>query len=172
MNIREQLLKVHSKSNNLLICNWIGGDSKKFALLIDAFLDKEYRVVQRAAWSVSTIGVKHPHLLLPHIDVMINAAEHPIHPAVLRNIFKLMAEAVLPISEAQEGRLLNLSFDLLTNPAQPVAIRVHCMQFIANLCKSYPDLAIELKEIIEDGMEYGSAGFKSRGRKILKQLSS
>ncbi len=171
MNIREQLLKVHSKANNLLVCDWIGANGQRFGELIDAFLDDEYRVVQRASWAVSEIGIKHPHLLCPYIDKIINAAEHPIHPAVQRNVFKVMAETLIPLNEEQEGRLLNLGFDLLANPMVAVAIRVHAMQFIANLCKKYPDLAIELKEIIEDGMEYGSGGFKSRGRKILKQLS-
>jgi len=172
MDIREQLLKVHSKANNLIICDWIGANSQRFSELIDAFLDDEHRVVQRASWAVSELGIKHPHLLCPYIDKMIAAAENPVHPAVQRNVFKVMAETSLPLSEEQEGRLLNMGFDLLANPAVAVAIRAHAMQFIANLCRKYPDLAIELKEIIEDGMEYGSGGFKSRGRNVLKQLDS
>ena len=45
------------------------------------------------------------------------------------------------------------------------------MQYIANLLPRYPDLAIELRPILEDGMEEGSAGFKSRGKKILKLIN-
>lgn len=172
MNIREQLLKVHSKANNLFICDWIGENSQRFSELIDAFLDNEYRVVQRASWAVSEIGIKHPHLLSPHINTMINAVENPIHPAVQRNIFKVMAKTILPLNEEQEGRLLNLSFELLASPTTPVAIQAQTMQFIANLCKTYPDLAFELKEIIDNGMEHGSAGFRSRGKNVLKQISS
>ena len=170
MNIREQLLVVHSKANNLLICNWIGRDTDRFAELMEAFLGAEYRVVQRAAWAVSELGMKYPSLILPYIDALINAVKAPLHPAVQRNVLKLMAETHIKLTEDQEGQLLNTAFDLLANPVEPVAIRVHAMQFIANLCKKYPDLAIELRTLIEDGMENGTAGFTSRGKRILKQL--
>lgn len=170
MNIKEQLLVAHSKANNLLICDWIGNNASRFKDLMDAFLGEEYRLVQRAAWAVSELGVKYPALILPYIDAIIKAVEAPYHQAVQRNVLKLMAENKIALTEDQEGRLLNIAFDLLADPINPVAIRVHAMQFIANLCRPYPDLAIELRTLIEDGMENGSAGFRSRGRRILKSL--
>ena len=172
MNIENQLLVVHSKTNNLLICNWIGSDKKRFAELMRIFLGKEYVLVQRSAWSVSELGIKNPPLIQPYLDTMIDAVEKPLHPAVQRNVLKLLAETDIKLTEDQEGKLLMIAFDLLADPNVPVAIRVHAMQFIANLCKTYPDLAIELKALIEDGMENGSAGFRSRGARILKKLEA
>ena len=44
------------------------------------------------------------------------------------------------------------------------------MTVLYNITLKIPELADELKIIIEDQMPYGSAGFKSRGKKILKGL--
>ena len=170
MDIKEQLLLTHSKANNLIICNWIGDDIGRFAELMKIFLGNERVLVQRAAWSVSELGIKYPHLIPPYLDAMIAAVEAALHAAVQRNILKLLAEKQIQMNEDQQGRLLNTAFDLLADPLIPVAIRVHAMQFIANLCEDYPDLAVELKTLIEDGMENGTAGFKSRGSRILKRF--
>lgn len=171
MNIKDQLLYTHSKANTILISNYIDNHPGRFAELMDAFLAGDYRLSQRSAWVVSGLGIKYPELIKPYRDDLISAIDNPIHPAIQRNVLKLMSESNIPLTEDQEGKLLNQSFDLLANPLTAVAIRVHAMQFIANLCKTYPDLGIELKTLIEDGMEHGSAGFKSRGRRILKELA-
>jgi hypothetical protein len=44
------------------------------------------------------------------------------------------------------------------------------MTVLFNIVKKYPELKDELKMSIEDQLPYGSAGFKSRGRRILKSL--
>jgi len=44
------------------------------------------------------------------------------------------------------------------------------MTVIYNLTEQLPDLARELRLLIEDQYDLGSAGFKSRGKKVLKQL--
>jgi hypothetical protein len=49
-------------------------------------------------------------------------------------------------------------------------VKVFGMTVLANLCEKLPELKNELRIIIEDQMPYGSAGFKSRGSKILKKL--
>lgn len=46
------------------------------------------------------------------------------------------------------------------------------MTILHNLSKEHPDLKNELRVAIEEQMPYASAGFKSRGNKILKALGS
>ena len=45
------------------------------------------------------------------------------------------------------------------------------MQVLYNVCQKEPDLANELKIVIEEFLPHGTAGFKSRGGKILKKLN-
>ncbi len=168
MDLRETILKEHSKANTLGITQWVGNKQDRFDLLMDLFLADEYRVVQRAAWVVSECAIRNPALILPHLGAVLTAMETPVHDAVLRNSLKVLAELDLP--EEHMGKAVSISFDLLAHPKSPVAIKVHAMQVIANLCVKEPDLSEELKLLIEDQWEEGTAGFKSRGKRILKQL--
>jgi hypothetical protein len=171
MDIRTQLLKEHSKANTRLVADWIGQDPQRVAHLVDLFINDEYRVVQRASWVVSEIGCKYPSLLEPYYAQIIATMQKPVHPGVLRNGLKFFAETQVKLPEEEEGLLVQLCFEVLLAPQQAIAVQVHAMQYIANLLPVYPDLAIELKEIIEMNFENGSAGFRSRGRKILKQIA-
>jgi len=60
----------------------------------------------------------------------------------------------------------------LENKKEPIAIRVFAMTVLANLADTYPEIKGELIAVIEDQMPYGSAGFISRGKKILKKLKA
>ena len=168
--IRETLETGQSKAKAEAICKWIGNDDERFAELMALFLSDEYRMVQRSAWVLSKVGERYPHLLEPYLPQLIGALREPLHSAVQRNVLKVLADTEIPVPEELEGPLVDQSFELLADPKVPVAIRVHAMQLLANLCRSYPELGIELKAIIEDNMEHGSAGFRSRGRKVLKAI--
>jgi hypothetical protein len=43
---------------------------------------------------------------------------------------------------------------------------------LQNLAKDYPEIKTELKLLIEDQLPHQTAGFKSRGKKILKELEN
>jgi hypothetical protein len=46
------------------------------------------------------------------------------------------------------------------------------MTVLGNLTMALPELGKELAILIEDELPYGSAGFVSRGRKVLKQINN
>ncbi|GJM31476.1 MAG: hypothetical protein DHS20C18_04770 [Saprospiraceae bacterium] len=168
MNLRTAILNEHSKANTTRITNWIGNNQQRFDALVELFLYDEYRVVQRAGWVLSECALQHTELLQPHLGPLIDNLEHPKHNAVLRNTLKALAEIDIP--EEHMGKLATISFDLLADPQSAIATKVFAMQVLANFCKKEPDLAPELCLLIEDQWEHASAGFKSRGRKILKKL--
>ena len=170
MNIDLLMAKRHSKHEVRKIADWIGNDPDRFVHLANVFFGDSKGKVQRSAWVMSEVGMRHPNLFLPYMDAFMAALDNPKHDAVQRNILKVIADTQMPLSEDIQGELVGKCFDLLLDPKRPVAIHVHAMQCIANYLPQYPDLAVELKTIIEDGMEEGSAGFRSRGRKILKQI--
>lgn len=171
MHIRDQLLVAHSRDNADLILDYLYAHPDRVAELMDAFLEDEYRVVQRAAMVVGDLGRAHPDWLQTYHSAMVAAANEAKHPAVRRNVLRYFSELPLPqINEATEGPLLDLAFRLTESPTEAVAIRVHAMQIVFNFCAKYPELKNELRDAIEGGMEDGSAGFRSRGGKILVQL--
>ena len=105
-----------------------------------------------------------------HLPVLISALPTYTHPGTRRNILKILSRSGIP--QEYQGELIDLCFRFLVDAGQPVAVKVYAMQIIANHLSSYPELGNELREIIEDQFSRNSAGFHSRGRKILKLIDS
>lgn len=169
MNILKELQKDFNKSTCDRIVAYIGDDPKRFSNLVDAFLNSEYRINQRAAWPLSYSVKKHPELIKPHLKKVITNLKKPkIHDAVKRNTVRFLQFIEIPRS--LHGITLDHCFKLLQDKKEPIAIKVFSMSVLANLAKEYPELKGELIATIEDQMPYGSAGFIARGKKVLKQL--
>lgn len=171
MSLRDEILKEHSKSHTLYLTKVIGSNEFLFEELINLFLNDEYRVTQRAAWVVSHCAEAHPFLLTPHLPSIIHNLRKPkLHDAVKRCTLKILADVNPNLSEELQGHAIDLSFEFLISQKEPVAIKVHSMQIVFNLCQKEPELLNELRLVIEDQMPYSKPGFKSRGNKILKGI--
>ncbi len=88
--------------------------------------------------------------------------------AVKRNTLKILQFVDIP--EDLLGITADICFRLLNDGKEPIAVKVFAMTVIFNIVKKYPELNEELKISIEEQMPFASAGFKSRGNKILKAL--
>ena len=76
------------------------------------------------------------------------------------------------IPEDDQGLLVDLCFSYMVSELYPVAVKVHAMQIIYNHTLIYPELKDELITVIEDQVENNTVGFKSRGRRIIRQLEN
>ena len=169
VNLRETILKEHSKANCNRIVAWVGSDQKRFDELFDLFLHDEYRVVQRAAWPVSYCVIAYPKLIQKHFTKLFNYLKKPnLHEAVKRNSVRLLQDIDIP--EKFHGDALNLCFDYIISPTEKPAVKAFSLTVLQNLSKIYPEIKQELKTIIEDCWDHESAAFKSRAKKILKDL--
>lgn len=169
MDLKAAILKEHSKPQALLIRDYIGDNQALFDELMTHFFSNEYRVTQRAAWVMSHCVDKYPFLINPHLEKMVhNLKEEKIHVAVKRNTVRILQEIEIP--EALMGPLVDYCFKFLLDPKEAVAVRVFSMQILYNVCKKEPELADELRIVIEEFMPHGTVGFKSRGKKIMKGL--
>ncbi len=171
MDIREALLKEHSKQQTLLITDYVGRNKKRISTLMMLFMGNEYRVTQRAAWVVKHVFEAHPDLAYPYLDEMVDILfDESRHASVRRNLLKIIDE-VIEIPERHYGKLATLCFDLVASMQEPIAIKVFSMGVLCKIIKKEPDLAGELIIIIEDQMPHASPGFKSRGKRVLKFLN-
>jgi len=170
MNLREELLKEHSKAQCMHIVNWIGNSEERFSQLVDLFVNDEYRVVQRAAWPLSYVLEAHPALAKKHLPVLLNNLDKPeLVPAVKRNTMRALQ--TLPIPKRYHGMVMNHCFNYISNPLEKAAVKAFSLTVLENLSETYPDIKGELKLIIEDAMPNESPAFISRARKILARMS-
>jgi hypothetical protein len=169
VNLREEILKEHSKPQALKIAGYACASKKNFKELMQYFLNEEYRLAQRAAWSVSWAARKKPEMISPHIKDLVSVLNKTdVHDAVIRNSVRVLQEIEIP--EKFHGEVMDACFQFIEKPSTPVAIKVFSLTTLFNLSKHYPEIKPELKLIIEDCWKNETAAFKSRAKKILSKL--
>jgi hypothetical protein len=169
VNIKEALLKEHSKLNSVAVANWIGDDKDRVAELIDLFLNSEYRVTQRAAYAMLFVSNKYIELFQPYIGVLLNNLENKkVHIAVKRNTIRLFQNLHIP--EKFQGQAAAICFEYLESTKEAIAVKCFAMKVLANICESEPDLIPELKILVENQYPHGSSGFQARSKHIFKHL--
>ncbi|WP_339816284.1 hypothetical protein [uncultured Imperialibacter sp.] len=167
-SMEEELMRDRSKQNVERMANQMGDEPAQFGLLMDIFFDGSYRATQYSAHLLGKCCDLHPHLILPYLGKMIDLLDEEVHDSLKRNILRTMQFVDIP--EEHWDKTVQYCFELLQSRKEPIAVKVFGMTVLANLCEKLPELKNELRIIIEDQMPYGSAGFKSRGSKILKKL--
>jgi hypothetical protein len=171
MNIREVLLqdKIYTKAQATSITNYACSSPEHFKELMQCFTDNNYRIAQRAAWSVSDAVRRMPELIQPYLkDIVAQLQRTDVHPAVVRNSVRILQAIEMP--EEFHGEVMNMCFGFIERALTPVAIKAFALTTLYNLSKHHPDIQHELQIIIEERMDNETAAFVSRGRKILQQL--
>ena len=169
MNIREALIKEHSKRQCNRIVDYVGNDKKRFAELIILMLTDEYRIAQRAAWPVSYCIQKNDRLIQPWFGKMINKLQElNIHDAIKRNTLRVMQDLCIP--EKHCGVLYDICYAYLHSIKEPIAIRVFALSVLSNIAQKHPELKIEVIHDAENFLHCGIPALESRSRKVLKQF--
>ncbi len=170
LTLQELLDKEHSKANTVFMQQMIGPDESLFIELFELFINGNKQTQQRAAWVVRECFQKHAFLITPVLPRLIEKLkQNNLHDGVIRNILAILAE-IKDLSERLTEPLLDYCFDKVQAQDVTIAIKVFAIENIYNATQQYPELKTELRIIIEDLLPYASAGFKSRGGKILKKL--
>lgn len=171
MDIRQTLLTpvYQSKAVAQEVANYACTDPAFFDELVQCFLSDEYRLAQRAAYSLGMAAEQQPAWMQPHLATLVAQLKRTdIHDAVIRNAVRILQEANIP--EALHGELMDVCFTFIQNRATPIAIKAFSLTVLYNLSKIYPEIANELRVIIEENMDYETPAFQSRGKKILAKL--
>jgi hypothetical protein len=166
MNIRNEILAGHSKRQTTKIVEWIGDDPKRFKELMDLFLGDVYRITQRAGWPLSDCVKNHPELIKPYFAKLLKQLERDdVHDAVRRNIVRLLQFVEIPVR--YQAKIFDACYDLVADPAQPVAVRCFSMSVAANIAKGQPELMDELRMVATANPQVATAGLRARMRRVL-----
>ncbi len=168
MNFEFEVLRVHSKEQATLIMEFALEHPERFEDLFDLLFNKDIRVVQRSAWPLGMLGKAKPQWFLPYFDKILTCIENPSHPAVNRNLYRILQ--FIPTPEEHQGNLFGLCLRDIEDGQAPVAIKAFAMTVAHNIALPYPDLQAELKITIQENSSNQSPGYFSRARKVLKQI--
>ncbi|MDQ6842934.1 MAG: hypothetical protein M3Z92_01080 [Bacteroidota bacterium] len=170
MDLREMILREHSKENCNKIISWVGSDKKKFDQLFELFLNGGYRVTQRSAWPLSFCVIAHPSLIQSNFERLISNLWKPdLHDSIKRNTVRLLQYVDIPAG--QEGAVMERCFDYVSSASEAVAIKAFSLTVLGRLAKKYPEIIPEIKLLIEDQIMQQTPAFKSRAKKILQEFN-
>ena len=163
MNLREEILKEHSKAQCTKIVQWVGDSQQRFDELFQLFLHDEYRVVQRAAWPVSYCVIAHPHLIKKNFAKLIKSLQQPnLHDAVKRNTVRLFQDIDIP--KKYQGAVMDICFGYVASVNEAVAVKAFSLTILGKLAKQYPEIIPEIKLLMEDQLPHQTAAFKAGRR--------
>jgi len=160
---------IQSWENIALLVRYIADYPEHLDILMTKVLDDSRPEYWRAAWMIDKIHDRHPELVAPYLQTITDFVLITKNAGKKRHLLKLIS--LNSIQEENIALLLNYCFEVFTNTAEPVAVRVHAMQILFNIAQKEPDFSGELIELIENEIElHGSAGLASRGKQLLKKL--
>ena len=168
MDFRSLLADIPSGiGKDLLIGEVIKSDSHFFTLLQLTLHEKD-PLAWRACWVLDGSDERKPGLARKHIGTIVKALPDLESLGALRSLLRMLSRYKIP--EKYQGLLIDLCFSYLVSELYPVAVKVHAMQIIYQHVLIYPELKDELMAVIEDQIANNSVGFKSRGRRLIKQM--
>ena len=171
MDLKKSLELGQSGKKTIEIVDYVDGSHKRFKQLVEVFMEGPYRVTQRASRALTYCIKYWPYLVDPQLKILLKCLEKTVVPnAVTRNILRLLQFVEIP--KRHQGTVADLCFRFLRDRKVAVAIRAFSMTVLTHIARENPELETEIKLILEDQMPHGSAAFKSRGSKVLKELAA
>jgi hypothetical protein len=169
MDLKKEILASHSKAQCNKIVKYIGTSKSRFSELVKIYVDGPFRITQRAAWPLTYAAEGNPALVAPHLGLLLKTIrKEDIHDAVKRNTVRLLQFIEIP--KKYHSDVTDICFNFLADKKQAAAVRVFSMSVLLKMSLEYPELKNDLRVLVEDEMPFASAAFRSRGKKVLKQL--
>jgi hypothetical protein len=167
--LRDQLLQEISHFNMHYVAEAVGNDAVNFQKIMHILFTEKDPLPPRAAWVAEIVSGKHPAMVEKWIPELIQKLDSFTHPGSRRNILKILERNRVEDEDLQ-GILIETCFQWLSDRHKTTAVKVFSMQIIANYVKDYPELGLELKELIHAQLPDGSPGFRNRGKKVLNYI--
>ena len=168
MDFRSLLTDLPSGTGKDLLVSEVIKSESNFTRLLWLALHEKDPVAWRAAWLLDGSDEKMPGMAGKHIPGIVKALPGLQSMGTIRSLLRMLTRHSIP--ENEQGLLIDLCFSYLVSELYPVAVKAHAMQIIYNHVLQYPELKNEFIAVIEDQAENNSAGFKARGRSLIKQM--
>ena len=167
-SIIERLKSPISKAEILALSGEVGAMG---SLAIDKLIPCLYysnALALRTSWLLENIIIPNEKWHQVFQEKLVVALVDGNSPAARRNLAKTIAS--FKISAEYYDQLYDFSINRISDSEEAVAVKVHCIAIAFQIVKAFPDLATELKAVLEDELSKNSVAFAANARKIIKKL--
>jgi len=169
IRLGDLLMREQSRPNTDMVVNIILKRPELFSDLWSFMLDNNGIISRRAAWAADLCTEIDPGFLNGRLEALIEHLPSFSSDGLKRHGLRILTRETLP--ESRFGVLADTCFKWLEAPSESIAVKVYCMEILMEIALALPEISRELRDIIEIQMEEASPGFRSMGRKVLKQLN-
>lgn len=171
----------HSRAKRNTFADHILDNPEQLPLLLSICEQVDDQISCKAAWALEYVCGKNLNSLLPHIDDFLKCAKVVHLDPAVRPMAKICEHLTLAYYKKKDQRVISsltntrkehiteLCFDWLIT-SQKVAAKAYAMTSLYFLGKNFDWIHSELKLILQQNYQHGSAAYKARARMILKRL--
>ena len=158
-----------SKNKVNEVLDYIGSDPDRLDELMTLVFCEDKTLSTNASWVLYHALDNEALDFSPYSHAAIDPMMHPTHPMIERGLLKLF----ITLDEWPEERFAGIvdhMMSIIMNTNSMIAAQALSMEALWKHLQPYPELLDELGIVVEEGIPYGSAGYKAKARKILKAL--
>ncbi|MDC7993745.1 hypothetical protein [Altibacter sp. HG106] len=161
---------------------WVLAHPESFNELLQIAFENDKQRSHKANWVLEFVFLEQPSLLYPHLDFFFSRLPNVSEDSSARPLSHICERVMVSyykenetivrtsLSEAHKKQLIECAFDwLLTD--QKVACQVRAMTCLYYLGTEFDWIHPELSAILKRNISKGSAGYRSRGNKVLQQIT-
>lgn len=139
--------------------------------LINYCLNEDSLLSSRAMWVLGHCTDIEFDRFIPYHEILINNLNKPnLHDGVIRNTLRLFL--IHPVPEKHQAFMLDNCYNYVKDPSVAIAIRAFAIAVIFNISKPYPELLLELEQVLNLlPLEDESPGMRSKIRNVLKAIA-
>lgn len=170
MDLLALLQQKYSKDTCTTIVTWVGDAQQRFDVLFQYFLTGNNRVTQMAGWPLTYCIQLYPNFITKHYPQLLQFVQQPnTHHAVKRNTVRLLQFVDIP--KKYQGIVMDICFNYVATPKEPVAIKAFALTVLSNLAVTYPEIVPEVVVLIQHQMPHQSPAFIYRAKLFLQKHS-
>ena len=169
------------RENRLNAALWVLERPETLKELLQYGFANDPDISHKANWALEFVCREKLDLLYPYLDYFFEQLPEVTHHGSVRSLSHICELIVIAnyktkdpllvetFSESHKKTLTECSFDWMISP-QKVACQARAMTCLYYLGTEKDWIHPELKSILEANLHQGSAGYQSRGKKILEKI--
>lgn len=138
-------------------------------VLLSIVRQAERIIASRASWVLGHLWDMDPKSLIPYQSEIVALVLNAENDSIRRNFLRIIID--FELNDTELAALFEPCIQWMTSERFAIAVRCNAMQVLYLACLQEPELSPEVQANIEACIDYGSAGFKARGKSIVKKLA-
>jgi len=152
------------------IMNEVGNNQEYFDIIYNFCFSHTYPVSMRAARVLPFCCEKHPELISPYLDILVENLMTATIDGVKRGLLKIMAENIDPTGINNSGLLVDKCVDWTLSKNEKPAIRYYSIDILMKISKKEPSLKNEVLSVFEILLNDPSASVRAKVKRVIRSI--